>query len=391
MDSCLAVERELDKVLSKFGNLKDNSGRTLEELIQFVQDLQRELEAYESETLSATNSGRVIQCVKKVRDTVAKIATEHRDLHSTVSKVGKAIDRNFVADFGSTGIDDSFETPDKMKLLNQVICEHFCRQGMLEIAEELLKEARVEVSHTKKEPFFELNRISEALKQKDLQPALNWAKANHERLQSQSSTIEFKLHRLQFIDLISRGTAYQAEAVKYARENFPKFAHTHENEIQVLMGSLLYLKHGILNSPYSYLLNSIHWAEISDHFTRDACALLGLSIESPLAVCINAGCTALPALLNIKQVMLQRQVTGVWTSRDELPIEIDLGKENRYHSIFACPILRQQSSETNPPMRLTCGHVVSRDALNKLVSGTKLKCPYCPMEQSPADAQMVHF
>lgn len=56
------------------------------------------------------------------------------------------------------------------------------------------------------------------------------------------------------------------------------------SDIQVLMGSLLYLKQGVQNSPYSYLLDPIHWAEICDIFTRDACALLGLSVESPLAV-----------------------------------------------------------------------------------------------------------
>lgn len=49
-----------------------------------------------------------------------------------------------------------------------------------------------------------------------------------------------------------------------------------------------------------------------------------------------------------------------------LQIEIDVGSDHQYHSVFACPILRQQSSELNPPMRLVCGHVISRDALNKL-------------------------
>lgn len=52
-------------------------------------------------------------------------------------------------------------------------------------------------------------------------------------------------------------------------------------------------------------------------------------------------------------------------------IEIDLGKQSRYHSVFACPILRQQSTENNPPMKLVCGHVISRDALNKLTSANK--------------------
>lgn len=91
--------------------------------------------------------------------------------------------------------------------------------------------------------------------------------------------------------------------------------------------------------------------------------------------------------------MQQRQVTGVWNGKDELPvsnrcymdnqiqssltkafliqIEIDLGKQNRYHSVFACPILRQQSTENNPPMKLVCGHVISRDALNKLTNANK--------------------
>ena len=50
------------------------------------------------------------------------------------------------------------------------------------------------------------------------------------------------------------------------------------------MGTLLFVQHGLENSPYAYLLDSIHWLEICDVFTRDACALLGLSVESPLSV-----------------------------------------------------------------------------------------------------------
>lgn len=132
------------------------------------------------------------------------------------------------------------------------------------------------------------------------------------------------------------------------------------------MGTLIYLPNGIQNSPYRHLMASEMWVEAADTFIKDACHVLGINKDSPLSVVVNAGCTALPALLNLKQVMLSRQVMGIWSGRDELPIEIDLDPENRYHSIFACPILRQQSSEDNPPMRLICGHVISRDALNKL-------------------------
>lgn len=75
--------------------------------------------------------------MKKVRETAHHLATEHRELHSTVSKVGKAIDRNFIADFASTSREDVFSGPEKTHMLNQVICQHFYRHGMLDIAAEL--------------------------------------------------------------------------------------------------------------------------------------------------------------------------------------------------------------------------------------------------------------
>lgn len=45
---------------------------------------------------------------------------------------------------------------------------------------------------------------------------------------SQNSSLEFKLHRLQFIDLIQRGQAGQAEAIHYARTHFQQFINKHE-------------------------------------------------------------------------------------------------------------------------------------------------------------------
>lgn len=331
------------------------------------------------------------QNVKKIREVIQSIATEHRDLHGTVSKVGKAIDKNFISDFACVNNEQLFEDSENQKILNQVIVEHFLRQGMLDIAEELTHEASLDIAEEKKQPFTELNSILDALKSKNLKPSLEWAVKNRDKLNAQNSNLEFKLHRLQFIELLRNGIDNQTELIKYARENFQPLATKHEREIQTLMGSLIYLKVGIRNSPYNYLFDTINWNEICDIFTRDACALLGLSVESPLSVTIGAGCVALPALLNIKQVMQQKQVANVWNTKDELPIEIDLSRKCHFHSIFACPILRQQSSENNPPMRLICGHVISRDALNKLSNGSKLKCPYCPIEQNANDARLIHF
>ncbi|XP_053321611.1 E3 ubiquitin-protein transferase RMND5B isoform X2 [Spea bombifrons] len=330
------------------------------------------------------------QRCRKIRETVQKVASDHKEMHSSVSRVGKAIDRNFDPDVCAVVSEGVWESRNKQQLLYSAIMEHLFQQGLPTVAEELSQESALNIDTSFKQPFLELNRILEALQKRDLRPALEWAISNRQHLQELNSSLEFRLHRLHFISLLSGGPHKQMQALTYARQ-FQPFAAHHQQEIQVIMGSLAYLPHGIENSPYAHLLAVEQWISIGEQFTRDACHLLGLSIESPLSVGFASGCVALPVLLNIKAVIEQRQCAGVWSHKDELPIEIDLGKKCRYHSVFACPILRQQTSDANPPIKLVCGHVISRDALNKLINGGKLKCPYCPMEQNPADGKPIIF
>lgn len=75
-----------------------------------------------------------------------------------------------------------------------------------------------------------------------------------------------------------------------------------------------------------------------------------------------------------------------WSSVDELPvsnlpgfwptgsdlvyqIEIPLPPQHRYHSVFACPVSKEQASDVNPAMMLECGHVVARESLSRLTKG----------------------
>jgi len=50
------------------------------------------------------------------------------------------------------------------------------------------------------------------------------------------------------------------------------------------MGSLLYIPGKTDQSPYCNLFDNALWEDVQDTFTRDACARLGLSVDSPLAV-----------------------------------------------------------------------------------------------------------
>ncbi|CAI2356708.1 unnamed protein product [Caenorhabditis sp. 36 PRJEB53466] len=89
--------------------------------------------------------------------------------------------------------------------------------------------------------------------------------------------------------------------------------------------------------------------------------------------------------------------SSCYTER-ELPLEVSYDSS---HSSFTCPILKEQCSLENPPMRLVCGHVICKEAITRLTTSlrqmrsssrhARFKCPYCPREQYMDSAKKVDF
>lgn len=342
--------------------------------------------------MTQEQSTELLNVIKRCKTKLLTIGTDHRNLHASVSKVGKAIDRHFIPDYQSIAPIDLFESDRFLSILNQVIAEHFNRQGMTDVAEKLVEESRLpQEQDIHLELFADLYQMWEAITKRNLGPALEWASQYSTELNARNSTLEFKLHRLAYLQLLSQGVSSQAEAISYTRAHFKKFIHRFEKEIQMLMGCLIYLPMGYENTPYSHFFNNDMWVDAADSFITESCDIIGVNKDSSLEIIINSGCYALPALMNLKQIMVKNHVSGVWSGRNELPIEIDLGTEYRYHSTFTCPILKQPSTDQNPPMKLKCGHVISKDALHKLTRGLMLKCPYCPKESTVSEAKKIFF
>ena len=330
--------------------------------------------------------------IKQCKIKLQTIGTDHRNLHATVSKVGKAIDRHFTHDYQSIAPIDLFEYEKFLHILNQVIVEHFSRQGMTDVAESLVTESRLppeEDSH--RELFADLYQMWESITKRNLGPALEWATQYSSELDTRKSNLEFKLHRLAYLQLLQQGIPAQAEAIAYTRAHFNKFINRFEKEIQMLMGCLIYLPMGYENTPYTHFFTNDMWVDAADSFLTESCDIVGVNKDSSLEIIINSGCYALPALMNLKQIMVKNRVSGVWSGRNELPIEIDLGSEYRYHSTFTCPILKQPSTDQNPPVKLKCGHVISKDAMHKLTRGLMIKCPYCPKESTVSETKKIFF
>ena len=163
-------------------------------------------------------------------------------------------------------------------------------------------------------------------------------------------------------------------------------------EIQRLMGCLLFHnKPLVAEARYADLISPAAWNDVAVEFLRQACSLLGQASESPLAVAVAAGTVALPPLFKLAAVM-ERNSQDLSVC-EQLPIELDLGDEFVFHSIFACPVSRDQSSSDNPPMLLPCNHVLCEQSVIKIAKSRNrvFKCPYCPVEARADNLRQLFF
>jgi hypothetical protein len=244
--------------------------------------------------------------------------------------------------------------------------------------------------------FAEMYEILQQLKAQNLLPAIEWARSNSAELEARGSNLEFELSKLQYVWLF-KGPAVnnlpddqhngRAGALAYARQHFGRFQARHLREIQQLASAMVFAPN-LPTSPYHQTFAiSTAFADVAASFTREFCSLLGLSAESPLYLAVTAGALALPRLM--KYMLATRSKGTEWTTAQELPFETPLPESMLFHSIFVCPVSKEQTTEDNPPMVIPCGHMLARETLQKLCKGSRFKCPYCPSEGLMRDARRV--
>lgn len=266
--------------------------------------------------------------------------------------------------------------------------------------DEPMSEVRTLESHQLQEKFSTMYSILSELKNHNLLPAIQWAHQNTRELEARGSDLEFELCKRQYIYLIQqqqqqdRGGTVEGvglpAAMNYAQSNFPRFADRHAKEIAQLASALVF-QSNLGDSPYSHLFladSPAGFDDIASSFTREFCSLLGLSAESPLYVAATAGAISLPRLMKyVEQVAAAR---ASWTTASELAFETPLPRSMIYHSIFVCPVSKEQTTDANPPMMLPCGHVLARESLRNLVRAHhRYKCPYCPVEGALREARQI--
>ena len=65
---------------------------------------------------------------------------------------------------------------------------------------------------------------------------------------------------------------------------------------------------------------------------------------------------ALPQILKAEKILKSKKEI----IEKELPYELHLPNQLKFHSLFICPVTKEISTPDNLPMLLLCGHVVSQ-------------------------------
>lgn len=382
------IKDAFDRVAKKQKLSSSKSQEVIEQISQEIEEALSRIQSVVIANASQSDHKLILSELKTKLEEMAPhscIEGTQKELNVALSKYPKLLEKSFNPD-----ISKSYRNVDvDIHSVNEIIACHFYREGLFDIGDCFINEVREEAAVDKKSLFVEMYEILEAMKSRNLGPALNWASTNHENLEQTGSDIELKLHRLQFMEILQNHG--RDDALKYARTCLAPFATKHMPEIQKLMACLLWA--GKLDSsPYSELLSPTHWAKLGQELTQQFCNLLGQSYECPLSVTIAAGVQGLPTLLKLMNVMTGKK--HEWQSMKQLPVPIDLGREFQFHSVFVCPVSRDQASEENPPMLMSCGHVLCKQSITKLSKNNStrpFKCPYCPSEVEVAQCRQLHF
>ncbi|KAH3974635.1 hypothetical protein HBH64_137680 [Parastagonospora nodorum] len=364
----------------------------------------------------------------KLQDPFKKsLETAQKDLkpvYAGLNKYGKVLDKKFKDKPLPSADNDALSS--HPALINRAIAMHLLREGEFDVASTFIDEAKRRPPHPEptantpnpyiseswekdlaegtfnsdelQQQFAEMYHILDELRrQRNLEPAIQWAKERSDMLEARGSNLEFELARLEFIRLFNYSDADDMDeyasgpqdAFRYAQQEFAGFQKRYTREIQELMGAMAFFPN-LQDSPYRHIFyNDSSWEEVAHSFNREFCSLLGLSADSPLFIAATAGAIALPYLLKMQSIMKEKRTE--WTTQNELPVEIPLPSPYHFHSIFVCPVSKEQTTDSNPPMMMPCGHVIADQSLKKLVknSNTRFKCPYCPSESCLQDARKV--
>lgn len=279
--------------------------------------------------------------------------------------------------------------PQKLHYLDDAIHSHIARYytNMTDVtsAEEMTNylQSVYHIPVSTASPYIEMARIIEEMKSGDLTSCIEWCKQNRLEL------LYFQLHYLHAMSLLSENKPM--DCYLYIQTNLApsvrKSAHlTMAKPVSALLAKIIIGDTLPASKIQSYLATCV------ECFTKQYCLRNKLPLNSALFLVVLSGIIGFQVFTKYETI---KKVSHVdWSTADELPFHVKLPPFlSRYHPIFICPVLKEETTTDNPPYSLPCHHVLSKKSLDKLSkNGTcNFKCPYCPVMSTKAKTKRVNF
>ncbi|KAK4690618.1 E3 ubiquitin-protein transferase RMND5, partial [Lecanoromycetidae sp. Uapishka_2] len=320
METILAEHEKLVK--------KGNLAKSVDDVQKTIDLLSKARDAIAANPNNASVTLAKLQ--NPVKQSFEAINTDIKEVYRGLGNYGKALDKKFkdkplpASDYDALSSDPA--------LINQAVAMHLLREGQFSVASTFLADATNHPFHAEqtsghpssdehdqrgqgmdplksevlRKQFAEMHHILHALKtDRNLLPAIQWARDNSQALETRGSNLEFELVKTQFVWLFTGGSNPNdptssehrwQQASLYARQELANFQSRYLKELQQLMGAMAF-RPNLAESPYRRtFLNDGQWEELANSFTREFCSLLGLSADSPLYIAATAGAIALPTL-----------------------------------------------------------------------------------------------
>lgn len=385
---------EIETVKDAFDHVAKRQKLTSSKAIDLVNHVEKEIEqairaiqenGTDGDAASEVNHEILLNLKHKLKEMVPvkQIESYQKEMITAIGKWAKTTDKFFIDDISKAYRNVDMEP----HVLSELIANHLYREALFDIGDNFIGEASCPASIEMKQLFQKMYEVHAALRAGKPEPALSWAVENHDALLQNGSNLELKLHRLQLVEILKQGN--RDEALLYARAYLAPFACIYKDEFQRLGASILWA--GRLDqSPYTEFLLPTNWEDLAEEFAQQFCNLKGQSSTGPMGMTVAAGGQVLPIILKLMTVLTAKRE---WGSMKEFPFPLDLCREFQFHSVFVCPVLREQGSDDNPPMLLPCGHVLSKQSTVKLSknSSRSFKCPYCPFEALASECKRLYI
>ncbi|GMR60630.1 hypothetical protein PMAYCL1PPCAC_30825, partial [Pristionchus mayeri] len=321
------------------------------------------------------------QDIEKAEIDLRDIVSDHRSAHTAISKSGKDIDRYLGKNLsGLFKGQKDLDCSDQIRLsTSELICKHIHTSGYIKSSAALVKDAGIPKEPEKlPEDRMDVEALTFQLKEKNLATLDQWVKKNEDG----NYALRADLDKLRLIKLIQAGE--RTKAIEYCKTAMRSSIDS-DREFGAIITAAFMLKDSrvYLQKRLPAQIDALQ-KRIMYALTYEQCLLPYL---------LNIGIQSIPNLMHIRQHVDKRP--EFMFSGDEFPLA--LYSECDGHCTVNCPILRQQVTKENPAMRISCGHVMSKDAVTKLSAqssfrgGNRIKCPYCPSESTIEQAQELKF